>query len=100
MAATELSTLAPVTALGLATTLQLVPSQCRISVWSCPPLLRCPTAQALFGASAVMPPNWLLVVPGLGLGTICHWLPFQCSISVWFPALPIAQTSPADVAAV
>src|SRR5262249_41345593 len=99
--------LKPVLALGLGTTLQLVPSQCSISV--CVALLalgwKPPTAHTSVPETAVTPFSSLFCVPGLGLGTTLHVRPFQCSVRVCAgpnPAtvkLPTAQTSLLETAA-
>src|SRR2546426_210223 len=70
--------------LGLATTLQLVPSQCRMSV--CSGTLaagrKSPTAQMSLAETAVTPFRKLLCVPTFGLETTLHVWPFQCSMRV------------------
>src|SRR5271166_2196055 len=108
-AATPSSSLAaegdPPPAFGLVTTLQLVPSQCSISVWPVDSELltgrvASPTAQALFGAKATTDVR-KGSRPGDGADTTLQAVPFQCRISVWSeverPALPTAQTSVLEV---
>src|SRR5271166_5973840 len=108
-AATPSSSLAaegdPPPAFGLVTTLQLVPSQCSISVWPVASELltgtvASPTAQALFGARATTDER-KGSMPGDGADTTLQAVPFQCRISTWSeverPALPTAQTSVLEV---
>ncbi len=69
--------------LGLATMLQLDPSQCSTSVenpvaaWP-----QYPTAQTLFGLSATTPYNSLLASGTFGLGITLQVVPSQCTIRV------------------
>src|SRR5258707_774023 len=86
--ATPLSTLDP-PALGREATLQLVPSQCSISVCAIPEPVRAkvPTAHTSVAETAATPRR-TLPIPAVGLATILHFLPFQCSISAC--PLPLA----------
>src|SRR5579859_8031720 len=69
--------------LGLATTRQLVPSQCRVSVRPRLVLLSWfPTAQISLAETTATPYRWSKVVPTLGLETTFQVLPFQCRMSV------------------
>src|SRR5579863_9567676 len=97
----------PVGEAGLATWVQLMPSQCRMRGWfdaSVPwpgPSPTRPTAQASFGVMAVTPSR---KPPGESDGTVMvdQALPFQCLISGcgWNQSVPpTAQTSLAEVAA-
>jgi hypothetical protein len=101
--ATEFNWFVEVPGLGLETTLQLVPFQCRVSVCKTPllELSAYPTAQMSLAEATATEFNWFLNVPGLGLETTLQLVPFQCSISVWLSLLayPTAQTSLAETAA-
>src|SRR5690242_4555654 len=52
--------------LGLGSWVQAIPFQCKIRVWSAPPLLSKPTAQTLHGDSIATASSSLSEVPGLG----------------------------------
>src|SRR5438552_4369364 len=62
----------------------LVPFHCKMSVCKLPTfvLIKSPTAQTLFVASAVTPNRRFCFVLGFGLVTTLHAEPFQCSVSV------------------
>src|ERR1700681_3486640 len=63
--------------LGLAMTLQLVPSQCSVTVPAAPP-----TAHLSLAEKAPIPSRKLLPrVFGFGLGTMLQLVPSQCSIT-------------------
>src|SRR6266571_357080 len=82
--------------LGLATMLQLVPSQCSMRVEGMPlvPFWDWPTAQMSVAETAATPNRGLARVPaGLGLGTTVQLVPSHCSISVPEPLSPTAHTS-------
>src|SRR5436309_6335617 len=66
------------------TTLQLLPSQCSVSVWSLGAGYNMPTAQTslLAPPTATTPHSSLSAEPGLGLGTMFHCVPSQCSVRV------------------
>ena len=73
--------------LGLGTTVQLVPSQCSISVSVAASFggatgVEKPTAHTSLGASATTPFNWLAPLPTLGLATIFQLVPSKCITSV------------------
>src|SRR6266702_4238344 len=85
-AVTAVRALSEVPGLGLGTTLQLVPSQCSVSVRGAVDTLgsKCsPTAQASVGDVAVTPYSSLTSCPTLGLGVTLQLVPSQCSMSVW-----------------
>src|SRR5215471_2047137 len=76
---------------------QRVPSQCRITVCSGPPVHSHPTAQASEGESALTALRPLTKRPGLGAATRAHLLPFQRSTTVPAP-FPTAHASRLDSA--
>src|SRR5437899_4022515 len=66
---------------GVLTRVQVLPFQCRASVWSTPPITENPTAQV----SVLDVPRTAKSsssVPRLGLVTWAHVWPFQCRVSV------------------
>src|SRR5690349_14214487 len=67
--------------LGLGTTVQALPSQCRMPV--------SPTAQPSFAAAKARP----LITPMLGTATSVQSVPSQCSISDWV----LLTTPPAQI---
>jgi hypothetical protein len=78
--------------LGLGTTVQAVPFQCSISVWSSRPpswFLYRPTAQTSLAATALTEVSqfWSLLLPlsGLGLGTRNQALPLNRIVKVVSP---------------
>src|SRR5215472_7868329 len=83
-AVTPFSSLFCVLALGLGTTLQLVPFQCSMRVWDGPKpeTTKLPTAHTSWAETAATASRMLSAPPGLGLGTTRHLWPFQCSASV------------------
>jgi len=70
--------------LGLATTVQEVPSQCSTSVrWISGIVKNSPTATQLVALVHETPVNWLRCAPGeFGLATMLQLLPFHCSTKV------------------
>src|SRR5436853_464991 len=82
---------------GLATTLQLLPSQCSTSVWTGPVLVS-PAAQTLLDAIAVTDQRTLSKA-GLGADTLLQDLPSKCRTSTlgWRNDRPTAQMSVLEV---
>src|SRR5262249_58865034 len=81
--------------LGLATTLQLVPFQCSISVCPVPAALRNrPTAHTSLAETAAAAARLLKPVLALALATTLQLVPFQCSISVCVALLALGRKSP------
>src|SRR5687768_9106421 len=87
-AATEWSEVR-VLGVGLVIWLQLLPSQCMMSVRNWPP--SAPTAHTSFVLIAVIP--YRLLLSSSGVGTSVHSLPSQCIALVYHPSFPTAQTS-------
>src|ERR1039457_5574216 len=89
----------PAAGAGLGACIQVVPSQCSITVWELLPVLVPPTAQALVAEVVVTPLR--NPAAGGGLGTCRQVMPSQCSITVWelLPVLvpPTAQALVAEV---
>ena len=81
-AAMPASTVLPGPALGLLTTLQVVPSQCSVSGREMPVTICPPAAQASSAARTVTSPNTLPPPPGSALGIAVHAVPSQCTASV------------------
>src|SRR5687767_14808793 len=99
-----LRTLSPELTLGLGTMLQLVPSQCWMSVRSLPVCVYVPTAHTSLGDTTATSLSSLRNGPTLGLGTTFHCVPSHRSISVRCGLCgllyqPTAQPSVADTGA-
>src|SRR6266571_1951966 len=92
-AVTPASSLVCVLALGLETTLQLVPSQCSIRVCAIPEPVRAkvPTAQTSVVETATTPRR-TLPVPAVGLATTLHFFPSQCSMSACMSPLAVVNS--------
>src|SRR5262245_13243847 len=92
-ALTPASLFCAVWALGLETTLQALPSQCRVSVRVLGPSWTYPTAHTSLVATPVTAYNSFPSRLGLGAGMMLQAVPSQCTVSTAAPAWPTAHTS-------
>ena len=81
--------------MGLATWVQLAPSQCKVRVSPGPGKVRLrPTAHMSSAATALTSPRELADVPGLGLGTTAQALPFVRAVAANDSELVITLDDP------